>query len=489
MNITKSDFLRHLQCYKYLWLYKNRKDLIPRDVESEMERAFDDGYEVEECASLLFPNGVDAKDDNIDRAISKTNNLVAAKTLAIFQPTFTVNNLFCRSDIISHNNLNNSWDLYEVKSSTEVKDIHIFDLAFQKVCIEDSGLKVGKISVIYVNKEYVRHGDIEPKKLLKIEEVTEAVDKLAEETKKQIESAWKTLSQTAEPSARILKQCHHQNDCPFIDYCWRSLPEHSIYDITLSEEKIHKLLDMGVLHLEDVPEEMITADKARRHYEAVKTDKVYIEKESIKEELSRLQYPLYFLDYETFGPSIPLFDGYRPYQRIVFQYSLHVQEKPGAKVKHYDFLWDKLSDPTEAMAEALSKAIGKKGSVIAWNMSFEAGCNREMAGRCPSYNNFFIDINERMIDLMDSFKKGYYVNRLFQNSASLKKVLPVLAPKLSYKELNIQEGNTASNSWRLMVDPSTKKEKAKQIYDDLIKYCGTDTLAMVEILGVLEKVI
>jgi len=145
-------------------------------------------------------------------------------------------------------------------------------------------------------------------------------------------------------------------------------------------------------------------------------------------------------------------------------------------------------DPTEAMAEALSKAIGKKGSVIAWNMSFEAGCNREWLEDVQVIIIFYRH-KRRMIDLMDSFKKGYYVNRLFQNSASLKKVLPVLAPKLSYKELNIQEGNTASNSWRLMVDPSTKKEKAKQIYDDLIKYCGTDTLAMVEILGVLEKVI
>ena len=266
------------------------------------------------------------------------------------------------------------------------------------------------------------------------------------------------------------------------------MPEHSIYDVWFNEEKLNKLLDMGVLNLEDVPEDMITAARAHRHYTAVKTNKVYIEKDSIKNELSQLIYPLYFLDYETFSPAIPLFDGYRPYQRIVFQYSLHVQDEPGAELKHYEFLWDKLSDPTEALSETLSKQIGPSGSVIAWNMSFEQGCNTEMGERNPKYKKFYEDINDRMVDLIVSFRQGYYVDRRFQNSASLKMVLPVFVPKLSYKELGIQEGGTASESWRVMVDPNTVKKKFQQIYDDLLKYCELDTLAMVEILRELEKI-
>jgi len=489
MNITKSDFLRHLQCYKYLWLYKNRKDLIPKDIESEMERKFDDGYEVEEYAYLLFPNGVDAKDGDFKKAIVKTSKLVSAKKPAIFQPTFSVNNLFCRSDIIVFNSKTDHWDLYEVKSATEVKDIYIYDLAFQNVCIKDSGLKVGKTYVIHVNNSYIRHGEIEPKKLLTVEDVSEEVEKIANETRDQIETAWKVLTQTAEPTARILKQCHDEYTCAFVDYCWRGLPEHSIYDISFSKDKLNKLLDMGVLRLEDVPAEMITAAKAQKHHEAVKTNKVFIDKKGIEEELSELEYPLYFLDYETFSPAIPLFDGYRPYQRIVFQYSLHVQEKPDAEVKHYEFLWDKFSDPTKVLADSLLKIIGPKGCVIAWNMGFEAGCNKEMGKRYPESANFFIDVNGRMVDLMNSFKKGYYVDRHFKNSASLKAVLPVLVPKLSYDELSIHEGMTASNFWRLMIDPATKKEKAKKIYDNLLKYCELDTLAMVEILRVLKSVI
>ncbi len=486
--LTKSDFIKYLQCYKYLWLYKNRKDLLPKDILPEMEKEFDEGYQVEDYAYFLFPDGVDAMDPDFKTAIAKTKKLVDAKTSAVFQPTFCIGQLFCRSDIIAYDKKSKCWDLYEVKSSTDVKDIHLFDLAFQKVCLEDAGLSVGKISVIHVNNQYVRRGDIDPKKLLVVKDVAEEVERVANTTKDQIESAWKVLSQSAEPMARILKQCNDPYECPFSEYCWKHVPEHSIYDVWFNEEKLNKLLDMGVLNLEDVPEDMITAARAHRHYTAVKTNKVYVEKDNIKSELSQLTYPLYFLDYETFSPAIPLFDGYRPYQRIVFQYSLHVQDEPGAKLKHYEFLWDKLSDPAEALSEALSKQIDPVGSVIAWNMSFEQGCNTEMGERNPKYKKFYEDINDRMVDLIVSFRQGYYVDRRFQNSASLKKVLPVLVPKLSYKELGIQEGGTASESWRVMVDPNTTKKKSQQIYDDLLKYCELDTLAMVEILRELEKI-
>lgn len=486
--LTKSDFIKFLQCYKYLWLYKNRKDLLSKDILPQLEKEFDEGYQVEDYAYLLFPDGMDAMDEDFKTAIAKTKKLVNAKTPTVFQPTFCVGKLFCRSDIIVYDKKSGKWDLYEVKSSTNVKETHIFDLAFQKVCLEDFGIKVGKISVIHVNNKYVRHGEIDPKKLLKIKDVTEDVKQIAKETKEQIESAWKLLSQSTEPTAKILKQCDNPYGCPFVDYCWKHVPEHSIYDIWFNEKKLNKLLDMGVLKLKDVPEEMVTAARARRHYTAVKNNKIYIEKDNIKKEIGQLKYPLYFLDYETYSSAVPMFDGYKPYQCIIFQYSLHVQEKPGAKLKHYEFLWDKMSDPTNALSETLSKQIGPTGTTMAWSMSFERARNTEMGERNPKYKKFFEGVNNRMVDLIVSFRQGYYVDRRFQNSASLKNVLPVLVPKLSYKDLGIQEGMAASESWRVMVGPKTDRKKSKQIYDDLLKYCGNDTLAMVEILRVLREV-
>lgn len=487
--LTKSDFQKHIQCAKYLWLHKNRKDLLPSEVDPNLQRIFDDGYEVESYAYKLFPGGIDASDDNIGAAILKTKKLINAKTKIIFQPTVSGKNLFCRADILCFNSKTSMWDIYEVKNSTEVKEIHLDDVAFQKMAFEGAGYAIGKTFLIHINNAYVRKGELELKKLFKIEDITQEINTLEKAIAKQAKSALGTLKLKEEPSVRILKQCGSPYDCAFADYCQKDIPENSIYSIAggLSEAKLNKLLDEGILEIKDIPDGVITSARGLRHYHAVKTRQVHIEKDSITRELSGLKYPLYFLDYETNSPSIPMFGGYRPFQRMIFQYSLHVVESKGAIAKHFEYLARDYEDPSPKLADSLSQIIGSKGSVIAWNKSFEKGCNQEMAERYPKYAKLFESVNRRMYDLMDSFKKGYYVHHDFHGSASLKKVLPVLALSLSYKKLNVQEGGTASNTWLEMIKPDTTKEKKNKTYRDLLDYCQLDTLVMVEILKKLER--
>ena len=193
------------------------------------------------------------------------------------------------------------------------------------------------------------------------------------------------------------------------------------------------------------------------------------------------------IDYETFGPAAPLFDGYRPYQRIVFQYSLHVKKSPDADLEHYEYLCREIKDPTSELAVSLRNAVGPQGSFISWNKSFEIGCNNEMGARCSQCADFLNSINDRMYDLMQCFKKGYYVHKDFKCSASIKKVMPVLVPNLSYKKLNIQEGGTASESWLKVTDSKINQDERDKLARDMLDYCQLDTLAMVEILEVLNK--
>jgi hypothetical protein len=276
----------------------------------------------------------------------------------------------------------------------------------------------------------------------------------------------------------------------FKEYCLQGIPPKSIYSIIgkLSEKTINKLLDDGILEIENIPEEYIT-ERFSKHFHAIKYDVVSIDKEEIKNELNQIKYPIYFLDYETYALPIPIFDGYKPYQNIVFQYSLHIQKSADSKLEHHAYLAKSLTDPTRELAESLKKLIGKDGTTMAWNMGFEKNCNKGMGERAKEYAEFFKDINERMYDLMAVFKKGFYIHKDFLGSASLKKVLPVLVPSLSYGELNIHEGMTASNSWYEMVSEKTAEKRRKEIYDDLLKYCRLDTLAMVEILKELKKII
>lgn len=487
--LTKSDFLKYIQCSKYLWLNKHRKDLIPKEVDENLQKVFDNGYLVESYACNLFPEGINAQVDDFNKSIANTKKLMVSKFTVIFQPTISANELFCRADIIKFNKESEGWDIYEVKSSTEVKDINIYDLAFQKICFEGMNYKVNKLYLVFVNNQYIRKGDIYPKKLLCIEDVTETVKLKEDEVKLKITEALDIIKQNDEPNIRILKQCEDPYGCTFIPYCWKNVPDNSIYSIAggLSEDKLNKLLDDEILQIKDIPDGIITSVRGLRHYNVVKQNKVHIELENIKEELSQLQYPLYFIDYETNSPTIPLFDGYRPYQRMTFQYSLHIQQEPGGKLEHYAYLAEGWKDPSLELAKDLKNRVGKVGSFISWNMSFEKGCNSEMGERYPEYKSFFEDINNRMFDLMQIFKKGYYVHKDFCGSASIKKVLPVLVPELSYSDLTIHEGSTASNKWRVMIDPETSKKESKEIYNNLLEYCKLDTLAMVEILNRLYK--
>jgi len=94
-----------------------------------------------------------------------------------------------------------------------------------------------------------------------------------------------------------------------------------------------------------------------------------------------------------------------------------------------------------------------------------------------------------MFDLMQVFKKGYYVHKDFHGSASIKKVLPVIVPELSYTDLVIHEGGTASNRWGEMIKPETNSEIKAETYNNLLKYCELDTLAMVRILEEVRKIL
>ena len=251
--LTKSDFLKYIQCPKYLWLQKHRKDLIPEEVDKNLQKIFDNGYLVESYAYDLFPEGVNAQLDDFQKSITESKKLLEKNTSTIFQATIATNELFCRSDIVKFNKSDNSWDIYEVKSATEVKDINFYDLAFQKICFESLNYKVNKTYIIFVNNEYVRKGEIEPKKLLKIEDVSESVKLLEDEVKIKIKKALDIIKQKDEVNVRILKQCEDPYTCIFTQYCWKDIPNNSIYNIAggLKEKTLNQLLDEGILEIKD----------------------------------------------------------------------------------------------------------------------------------------------------------------------------------------------------------------------------------------------
>lgn len=480
--LTKSNFMQFLRCSCELWLVKQRPDLVP-PTDPALQRIFDEGNVIDAWAQKLFPGGVNV--DGFGKpAAENTKKAIANGATVLLQPTFMTAKLSCRCDILTKN-ADGSWDIYEVKSSTDVKEEHITDVAFQRICLEESGIRISRTFLVHVNNQYVRSGGIDPEQLFTKVDITHEVENVMPMARKEIPRALAVLDWDKVPRLMHVMSCNDPAECEFLACYFSELNSDDKYSIaaSLPQEKLVAFLERGLIKPDQVPADVMAELGEIKLPDAKAEPTLSIDKAAIKSELGSLQYPLYFLDYETFFPAVPLFDGYRPYQHAVFQYSIHVVREPGAEPEHYEFLADEMKDPAPLVAESLKKHIGDVGSVIVWNARFEASRNAEIGEHLPEFVDFMTDINNRIYDLMMIVKKGYYVDSRFGGSASIKKVLPVMCPELSYADLAIHEGGTASASWATLTNPHLDPERKYQLRRDMLAYCGLDTYAMVALLG------
>jgi hypothetical protein len=285
--------------------------------------------------------------------------------------------------------------------------------------------------------------------------------------------------------------CYKPKDCPCIELCHPDLPEYSIFDVnrlTMSKKKIDELMEDDLINVLDIPKDFPLSDLQRTQVDIAQSQKLYMDKESVKEHISELVYPLYFVDYESFNPAIPMFDGYKPFVQMTFQYSLHVKRNPDStELEHYEFLETRPVDPIPDLLNSLKQNIGTEGSIIVWNKSFECTQNKRMAEIHPEYESLVENMNSRIYDLMEIFQKLYYVDNRAKGSYSIKQILPLFDNSLDYKEMNIGDGATAMTTWNKLVNNNDGEKE--QVRHDLLEYCKLDTLAMVKVLEGLESIV
>ncbi len=490
MKLTKTDFKEYLLCKERFWLKKNQpEDYTEGEISLFLEKLIKDGYEVEEYVQKLFPDGVALEGDE-ETLLAETEKLVKAKDKPIFQATFkTKDGLFIKIDVLDFNKKTCKWDIYEVKASSEIKTDakhnHIKDITFQTIVAERAGLKVGDSYIVHINKKYRRDGELNLRELFVFENVSDAVSVERAVVEGEIESAFLLLAQDkiSMSSCSCLYKSKAQR-CDSFEFFNPQIPKYSVHSL-FRGNKLRELINESIFDIVDIPESFKLTDRQEEQVMLQKTHTPLINRVGIEETLSRLKFPLYFLDYETFGKPIPLLDGYNTYQQIVFQFSLHVLEEDGT-LKHFEYLAEDLDNATNGLVKALKENIGPVGSVIVWYESFEKGRNKELAKLHPEYAEFFEDVNSRVFDLMKVFKKDY-LHPDFLGSASIKNVLPVLLPELSYKELDIQNGTMALTEWERMLAEYTMDVDKEDIKKNLLKYCKLDTFAMVKIYDFLKS--
>jgi len=486
--LSKTKYLDGLKCPKLLWYEYNRRDELP-EIDAATQAVMDQGKAVGELAQTLFPGGIAVQREFIPEKQSEKSLDAIKHRKPLFEAGFVYKQAYALADILNPSE-KNAWDLIEVKSSTSVKDEYYSDVAFQKYTYEGAGLKIRKCYLMYVNNQYVRKGKIEPKKLLATEDITKQCDELIPEIEQSMADMLGVIRKADEPRVKIGPHCEAPYPCPLEAICWKFLPQdNNVFCLYSGKKKAYELMEQGILSICDIKEDIKLSDKQQIQLLCHKNGVPHIDKKGIEGFLSTLEYPLYFLDFETINPAIPFYDNSRPFEVIPFQYSLFIIKNKDTKPEHHSYIAPGDKDPRAEILKQLKALLGNSGSIIAYNATFEKTTLRHASEAYVEYQSWVAELEERIVDLLIPFRQFLYYHPKQAGSASLKNVLPVMTHS-NYSAMEIADGGMASIEYARVTFGEDVDEKERQrVYSALEKYCDLDTKGMIEILEALHDII
>ena len=495
LYLSKSKYCGLWQCPKIAWLKKYKPEELTID-ESTLSR-MEAGNEVGDLAMGLFGDFVEVTAYNgnkldLPKMIAATKAEMEKGTPVICEASFQYDGLYCAVDILKKEN--NGWAIYEVKSSTHNdKAVYVADVAYQKYVLEHCGVLVSGLYLVCLNSDYVFDGSLDIHRLFKITDAARAVETEEKNIAANLSVAARLLASEEEPAIDLSINCKNPYLCGFWPYCSRHIPSPSVFDLyRMPFAKKIEYYKKGKITYQDLlfDSDITSPKQVRQILYAVSDHGTYVNKESIRDFLDTLSFPLYFLDFETMQTVIPRFVGTKPYPQIPFQYSLHYIEREGGELKHTEYLAESGPDPRRELAERLCADIPMNVCVTAYNKSFECTRIKELAAAFPDLADHMLNIEANIRDLLVSFQSGWYYNRAMGGSFSIKSVLPALFPNdpaLDYHNLEgVHHGGEAMTLFPKIKDmPPEEQEKARH---NLLKYCELDTFAMAKVWQALVQV-
>lgn len=482
---SKSKLLALRQCSKRLWLEIHHPDL--REDSAATQTSFQIGHQVGDIAQRIYdPEGLGAlinvNSEGFPHAFERTTELLGT-TQPIFEAGFCAGGALAFADVMLPNQEDGKpvWRMVEVKSSTSVKDYHRDDVAVQAFIAQSAGVPLQSIALAHIDSTWTYPGNGDYSGLLIEADLTAEAFSRTDEVKGWIAQAQSVDAMPSEPVIDIGSHCDKPYACGFFDYCSRDQPkaQHPVYWLPYFGAKAKKLAEQGVIELAGVPDDRLNPKQLR-----VKThtlaNTVFFDAIGAAADLAVHSLPAYFLDFETIQFAVPIWQGTRPYQQNIFQFSLHTLSDAG-QLEHTEFLDISGGDPAIPFAQALIATCGKSGPVYVYNAAFETSRMSELATRYPQFSAALLAINTRVVDLLPIARDRYY-HPSQEGSWSIKKVLPAVVPELRYDALDgVQDGGMAMEAFLEAIHPDTSAERKNQIEQQLLAYCKLDTYAMVRL--------
>jgi predicted RecB family nuclease len=471
-----------LQCHKLLWWMAHEPAAPELEVDDARQAVYDQGHRVGALARTYVPGGVlvDLPHNAYEQRLEATRQALAAGAPAVYEAAFRADGVFVSVDILERPGLErraHGFCLTEVKSTTSVKEQHLADVAIQTHVVRRSGLDVGRMEVMHLNRACA-YPDLSD--LFTRADVTEPVEARRAAVPGEIAAMTAMLAGPL-PSVATGPHCSAPYECPFTERCWPVLPPHHVSTLHAMRRRAFELDELGYRTIFDLPEDFPLGAAAERQRRAVQTGQMIVEP-TLAAALARFAPPVAFLDFETVGLAIPVWVGCHPYDTVPVQFSAYVPDADGA-LRPHAWLAEGPGDPRPALAERLLAACEGARAIVAYNARFEGDRIRELAAALPHLATRLEGLAARLVDLLPVVRNHVY-HPDFGGSFSLKRVLPVLVPELSYRGLAIADGETASlELGRLLFhgDEMEPEERAR-LRADLLAYCHQDTWGLVRLL-------
>ena len=480
-SLSRSRYLDGLQCPKLMWNRVNARDRVPAGPAWQRQLAAA-ARRLDDLALTLWEGGVEVPPfREAEERLDATRRLLP-KRVPVFGATFAAGGRLCRVDVLEPAP-EGRWNLIDVRAGTRIRNAVIQDLAFQRDTVLLAGLELDAIRVLHPDTTYVRGEYLHPYELLRSVDVTERVLRVGPYVDRTV-ATLREVAAGPEPDAPIGPHCHDPHTCRLIPRCWHDLPPDNVTELHRAGRAAFGFLDEGIFRIRDIPDQRLGPNQ-RIQKRAVVTGEVQVDVPAVRRWLDALAWPVGFLDFETMAPAVPPFPGLRPYQQVPFQFSLHVQDTPGAPLRHREFLHVDAGDPRPCLLRALLETVGPAGSLLAWNVDSEKRVLGDLAAFAPRHAAALEKMAARLADLADPWRTFAVHHPGQRGSTSLKAVLPTVTG-LDYADLPIGSGAEATHAYEAVMGAAAPPDERAAAFADLRRYCARDTLALAELLAWLQ---
>lgn len=476
--VTPEDALLGRRCKRLLL----EKEASPSNENVERQLA-EETRRVQEYALSRFSGPIRRiVSDELEAAVEETAAVLDEDVPPgqLLRPAFQWEEYVARPDFMRYSARQEGWKIYLIRPSTGVRGSYMDEAAMDRLIVKRAGLPVVAVKVIYLNKAYVREGEIDGDALLRESDVTRRSEKRQRTALRLLQTGREIL--TGEEEIPPEYRCEMPGPCSVCQREMAALPKHNILTLARGGREARQLYLQGIDTILDIPESHELSWRQSIQIRSVRKERLHLDRPRLAEFLADLEYPRAYLDFEAFNTAIPPMQLVSPWEHVPYLFSLHRQETKGAPVRNETFVMEPGSDQRVAMFRELHRLAGDAESLIVFSAAFEAAMIRQLArvANAPDSGEVLI---EKIRDLLEPFNEFsvYHPDQL--GKVSMKRIVPIFTEE-SYEELEVQDGLEANLAYsKLYFKGGEEPETTLRRLED---YCIQDTLGMVRLVDRLE---